>query len=244
MPKITDVTAEAAAQSKPPQSPHHQERKVQNSTNTAHRKPRRSFSVSEIPVTGRIKRAPSQKTQQIVSLTIPDRETLIKLITRNPEMLSTLSMIDMSWTNITTADLIKLLETIPNLKNLIIWHCESLQSLYRVPATLLMSLEKIDLSFTPISSRDVQTLLSATPHLRHIDLWYCQNIKEGALSKLPADSLLFLLIARLGALKLKMPDIQTLVEAAPHLTEINLTDCPYITKGDLQTIPEQIKVIW
>lgn len=211
------------------------------------RSPRYSRKMSntpEKPVTKRKSNPVTGPFKTKSSVRVDSRNDLAYHLNANKERLLYIEEIDMSWTNIEGADLEKLLRAMPLLKGLDIWHCENIKSgtLVKLPRHLFTTLKKVDLSFTLVTNKDIQTLLQAAPHLIHIDLWACQKITEGVFSELKPDSLSALKTARLGTLKIKISDIHDLIRAAPKLTEIHLTDCPYITKSDLETIPEHIAI--
>lgn len=206
--------------------------------------PRRTSSVSEIPVIQRQTKSAPRQINAKTSIRIDNRDDLSYHLKANKERLLYIKKLDMNWTNIEKDDLENLLRAMPLLQELDIWHCQNIKAgtFTKLPSDLFGSLEKIDLSFTHASNKDIQALLEAATHLINIDLLFCQKIRDSVFTTLKPNSLQALKTAKLGALKIKISDIHDLIRAAPNLTEIHLTDCPYITTSDLETIPAHITI--
>lgn len=238
----SDVSLKSGEQTPIPRSPSYNKKRISSKTNGSSRT-RKSLNISEKSITESI--TTRSVHQRALTLKVNDREELRSQLALNRDKFSNLTTIDMSWTDIKIGDLKNLLEATPRLKRLDIWHCEDISAgdLSKLPPTLFNSLQNIEISFTLISNKDIQTLLPATPKLKDINLWYCKNLKQGAFSTLTRNSLPFLTIARLGALQLKVSDIQDLLKAAPNLTQIHLRNCPYLNNIE-KLLPEHINVVW
>lgn len=242
MPKTHSVSNDIAVISTPPQSPPYHKKISSRSDGSSRTK--RSVHISEKPITDRPTRQSVHRTTS--RLKILDTEELRSHLTHNKEMLSALKRIDMGFTTIDIANLRELLSTTPGLKELNIWYCHNIlpNAISRLPTTLFASLENIDFSFNLITNRDIQAVLPATPMLKELGLYGCKLITEGVFSTLAENSLPFLTTASLGALPLKMSDIQDLLRAAPNITELTLRNCPYLQTLTDENFPQHIKIRW